>query len=579
MSVQKSLKLIPYGITGFKKLRSDNYVYVDKTRYVELLEKQGILYPFVVRPRRFGKSLFADTLRAYYDINEATDFEKNFRGTYISSHKTPLANQFYILRFVFSGIDGDDVPRRFYNAVRNGLTRFFNAYPHSRQQEVLSADLGSAADLLDAFFSILGTDYCQKLCVIIDEYDQFANALLSKNAALFRSITSSNGFLKNFYSRLKTEADDSGAVARIFITGVTTISLDSMSSGFSIANNLTAHPMFAGLCGFSEDELRAMIPEVLDLDTCGKSVDDIVARMKEWYNGYRFSPLKSESVFNASMCFYYLQALQTTGEEPSPLLDTAFAQDLEKISGILTLGEPAFVKSVVSQALRGEALSFPSGSLQQLNLNLTNRLTDEEVLSALVYFGYLTFAEGNRYALVVPNRAVAIQFFEYYQRYLLASTSFTFSLKTFSDAYRALGAGDPEPLFRAAAGRFASESGIHESLHLTESDFHTLLSAALYFTEDYRVHREVEARGGPHPGYIDLVIEPARGKSGFTYVVELKYLTRQEGTEKAVQATLKKALQQVRGYSECDNIRSIQSLKRVAAVFVGTELKALAVED
>ena len=432
---------------------------------------------------------------------------------------------------------------------------------------------------MDAFFSILGTDYCQKLCVIIDEYDQFANALLSKNAALFRSITSSDGFLKNFYSRLKAEADDSGAVARIFITGVTTISLDSMSSGFSIANNLTAHPMFAGLCGFSEDELRAMIPEVLDLDTCGKSVDDIVARMKEWYNGYRFSPLKSESVFNASMCFYYLQALQTTGEEPSPLLDTAFAQDLEKISGILTLGEPAFVKSVVSQALRGEALSFPSGSLKQLNLNLTNRLTDEEVLSALVYFGYLTFAEGNRYALVVPNRAVAIQFFEYYQRYLLASTSFTFSLKTFSDAYRALGAGDPEPLFRAAAGRFALESGIHESLHLTESDFHTLLSAALYFTEDYRVHREVEARGGPHPGYIDLVIEPTRGKSGFTYVVEIKYLTRKEGTDKAVQATLAKALQQVRGYADCDNIRSIQPLKRVAAVFVGTELKAFAVED
>ena len=101
MSETKPLKLIPYGISGFKKLRSGNYIYVDKTHYISILEKQGILYPYIVRPRRSGKSLFADTLRAYYDINEAANFEKNFHDTYIGNHKTSLANQFYILRFFF----------------------------------------------------------------------------------------------------------------------------------------------------------------------------------------------------------------------------------------------------------------------------------------------------------------------------------------------------------------------------------------------------------------------------------------------------------------------------------------------
>ncbi len=577
MPEQEALKLIPYGIAGFKQIRADNYVYVDKTKYIETLEKSGAKYPFFVRPRRFGKSLFLDTLSAYYDKNEVERFDETFRGTYIAAHKTPLANQYCILKFSFAGMS-NAVEEKFYYTVRNSLVDFFERYPHPKQDAILEKQFPGAETLIESFFSILGSAYRQKLYVIIDEYDQFANAVLAKNLPLFREITSTDGFLKDFYTKLKAATDDNGPVARIFITGVTSISLDSMTSGFSIAQNLSMFPQFAGLYGFNEVELKAVIPQVVDLDACGRSDDEVFRQMKQWYNGYRFSVDSDETVFNASMCFYYLSALRNTHREPKAMLDPAFAQDMSKIAGILKLGDPDFVKSIVTKALQNESIDFPAGDLQLLNLNNHDELDENELLSAMVYLGYLTFAPGDSYSLVVPNKAVAIQFFEYYQKFVLALPKFKFAARDYSEAYQALSKGDPAPLFHLACSRFTDQSGLHTNLHLSESDFQTLLAASLYFTDDFEVRREVEAVGGAHPGYIDLLIEPSQGKAGPAYLVELKHLKKSAGTEAAVKTALAKAMEQAQSYAACSSLRSISNLKCVAAVFVGTQLRELAVD-
>lgn len=572
---KKPLKQLPYGEARYQEIRFGNYAYVDKTCYIERLEKCGTNFPFIVRPRRFGKSLFTDTLALYYDRAEAGDFEKNFAGTYIGAHKTPLANQFYVLSFAFAGLAAGALVQNFYDCVLSSLNDFFTTYPHPRQREVLEGQFSSAGALVERFFAILGAEFRKKVYVIIDEYDQFANVVLSQDVGEFREITAADGFLKDFYTKLKTAASGKGAVAKVFITGVTSISLDSMTSGFSIATNLTTDPEFAGLYGFSEDEIRRLIPEVLDTDVYGQSAEAIVERMKEWYNGYYFSPDSAESVFNASMSCYYLRALQRLNHEPVTMLDPAFAQDLQKIVGILQLGDPDFVKTVVTKGLQREAIRFPMGDLQLLNLNQQEKLDDDGVLSAMVYLGYLTFAEGDSFSLVVPNRAVAIQFFEYYQQYILATPAFKYSNQEFSEAYAALAAGDPAPLFAAACRRFSEKSGLHTHLHLTESDFQTLIAAALYFTDDFEVEREVEARGGDAPGYIDLLIRPAAGVTAPSYLVELKYLTKKEGTPAAVKAAAEAATAQAERYARCDNIRTIPNLKRVTAIFVGTRLETL----
>ncbi len=567
-----ALKKNPLGLADFRDLLRDNYAYADKTRFIEVIDDVNFLH--VVRPRRFGKSMFTTMLQAYYDKAAADEFDSNFAGTYIARHKTASANQFYVLRLEFSGLgSSDDLQDAFQQSLVSKLSAFFETYPHPRQTEILCGKFASPAVLIERFFTVLGAPYCKKLCLIIDEYDQFANAVLSQDVDEFRRITSAKGFLKDFYAKIKEAT--AGPVARIFITGVTSISLDSMTSGFSIATNLTTDPEFAGLYGFSEDEIRRLIPEVLDTDVYGQSAEAVVERMKEWYNGYHFSPDSAESVFNASMSCYYLRALQRLNHEPVTMLDPAFAQDLQKIVGILQLGDPDFVKTVVTKGLQREAIRFPMGDLQLLNLNQQERLDDDGVLSAMVYLGYLTFAEGDSFSLVVPNRAVAIQFFEYYQRYILATPSFKYSNQEFSEAYAALAAGDPAPLFAAACRRFSEKNGLHTHLHLAESDFQTLIAAALYFTDDFEVEREVEARGGDAPGYINLLIRPAAGVTAPSYLVELKYLTKKEGTPAAVKAAAEAATAQAERYARCDNIRTIPNLKRVTAIFVGTRLETL----
>lgn len=582
MTQKKALKKIPYGNAGFLSIRSDDYAYVDKTRFIEVFEQCGSRFPFIVRPRRFGKTLFTETLRAYYDKAEAANFEKNFKDTYIGSHRTPLASQFYVLKFTFAGFSDRTPQEDFLRTVRNAVVSFFNIYPHPRQNEILKASFSNAGALIETFFAVLGPEFRQKVFVIIDEYDHLTNTVLSRELAEFKAITSAAGFFKDFYTKLKSATEDMGPVARIFVTGVTSIALDSMTSGFSIATNYTTRSAFSALFGFTETELRQLISEVIDLDAYGHSLDDVVARMKTWYDGYRFSAKVDEAVFNASMCLYYLSYIRDENEEPVTLLDPSFSQDLQKISGILGLGDPAFVKMIVTRALQHEAIEFPVGDLQLLNLNKNDRFDAASVLSAMFYMGYLTFAPNDRYRLVVPNRAVAIQFFEYYLQYVLSvsEASGRYSAMDLTRAYRALEKGDPEPLFRSASARFADGSDVMTAVHLSESDFQTLIAATLYFDNDVEVVREAQALGAKG-GRIDLLIRPTAGSPvKHTFLVELKYLSKAEGkTESAVKEAKEKALSQLRRYARCSNIRGISNLKCVAAVFVGTQLAEFVTED
>ena len=149
------LKQVPYGEADYRKIRFGNYLYVDKTRYIESLENCGSNYTLVVRPRRFGKSLFVDTLQLYYDKAQAANFDVNFSGTYIGSHKTALAGQFYVLKFVFAGISSGNVVRNFYDCVLSSLYDFFTAYPHPRQNEILQGHFDGAAALIERFFAVL----------------------------------------------------------------------------------------------------------------------------------------------------------------------------------------------------------------------------------------------------------------------------------------------------------------------------------------------------------------------------------------------------------------------------------------
>ncbi len=383
MSDNIQLKPSTYGEADFAYIRENGLAYVDKTQFIEALETCGSRYPFIVRPRRFGKTLSTSVLEAYYDEAAADRFEQVFAGTYIGAHKTALASKFRVFHLDFSGLASPNstvLQTEFLETVKASVRQYFSRYPHPNQNEVLQENFPTATTLITRFFSLAAEVSPKKIYVIIDEYDQFANEILSEDLDHFKSITSSEGFFKNFFSKLK--AATRYAVARIFITGVTSISLDSMTSGFNIATNYTTDPAFANLYGFTETELRELVPQILDLDRLGLHVDELISRMKEWYNGYRFSPYCETTVFNPTMCLSYLCSLQRYGKEPPSLLDPNLGQDLKKIENILHLGDRTFVKNAVERALRREPIPF-SGALQTLNLNQQSQLDRESLLSAM----------------------------------------------------------------------------------------------------------------------------------------------------------------------------------------------------
>ena len=295
---------IPYGISNYKKIIKEQYMYVDKTRFIEILESLNTVYPVFLRPRRFGKSLLVSTLQYYYDKNYADEFDSLFGNTYIGAHKTPLANSYYVLRFDFSKLNTESEERlkeSFYKSVRVQLDDFRVCY--GLDISIKESNTYNAADLLDGFLMKVKQFIGRKLYVMIDEYDHFTNAILgSKNA--FTKIASTEGFVKNFYAVFKSHSSG-GCIDRIFITGVTALTLDSFTSGFNISKNISMFPELNEMVGFTSEETKALLKEI-----SAESLDKTMAVLTENYNGYRFHSRAENTVFNSNMVLYFMNEYQ-----------------------------------------------------------------------------------------------------------------------------------------------------------------------------------------------------------------------------------------------------------------------------
>ena len=227
-------------------------------------------------------------LQADCDIAATKDFERNFDSTYIGEHKTPLANTFRVMHLDFSGIDADIFTEGFVANDRDGPLDFSLRNNFKEGTDLLQGHYRSLSLLLTDFLFVYKQYFTDSIYLAVDEYDQGADEVLAMNIESFRDLTRSGGILKTFYSKIKDFAAKS-TIARIFITGVTTIQLDSMVSGLSIAKIFAANAQFTTMFGFTETELRNWIPQLVDLKRYGKSLDEVLTRMKEWYNGYCFS--------------------------------------------------------------------------------------------------------------------------------------------------------------------------------------------------------------------------------------------------------------------------------------------------
>ena len=308
----------------------------------------------------------------FYDISYKDRYEELFSGTDIYQEKLASHNSYHVIDFDFSSVSTLDLNQlltSFSLAISDGIRDFKRRYPD------LVFDY-SEIDKLDPAglfteFSMAYADYAgnKKLYVLIDEYDNFANELLSQDIELFLSITGKNGFLKKFYASIKNQIKRS--IAKTFITGVSSVSLDSLTSGFNIARNITDNAFFNEYAGFTEDELKTLIPQLVDVENLGVSSNEIISRMKPVYDGYCFSKQAEQTVFNSSMCLYYLDEIrkQKILLNPEDYLDPACDQDGYKLEQIFSLTDKTIVDEIIDTYLQGD--TFYVDKLSE-NINLNN---------------------------------------------------------------------------------------------------------------------------------------------------------------------------------------------------------------
>lgn len=574
----------PYGQYLYEDFRQGNRAFADKSSIIKSLDDDSLsYYPVLLRPRRFGKSTFVQMLKCFYDISYENRYEELFSSTHIYQEGLASHNSYHVIDFDFSSVSTLDLNQllsSFSLAISDGISDFKRRYPdfifdYSKIDKLDPAGLFTE-------FSMAYADYAgkKKLYVLIDEYDSFANELLSQDIELFLSITGKNGFLKKFYASIKNQIKRS--IAKTFITGVSSVSLDSLTSGFNIARNITDNAFFNEYAGFTEDELKTLIPQLVDVEKLGVSTKEIISRMKPVYDGYCFSKQAEQTVYNSSMCLYYLDEIrkQRILLNPEDYLDPACDQDGYKLEQIFSLTDKTIVDEIIDTYLHGDTFYVDKLS-ENINLYNVNEYDQDQVLSILYYLGYLTIdkkeSSTEGMVLKIPNRYMSKLFGKsIINLRLKKETSFvTPSIKT----EPLLAVEDDISSFADSCTEFLSSIMSNQVLlHMNEIALNLALYAKLETVKGrnfiINMQKSIQVKGKGEK-FADLVITVNRGKvNECIYLIELKYLTKTEASDKNKETSIKKLIKdasdQVLQYRESLDFKD-KNVKAYAMVFAGPE--------
>lgn len=578
--IENKIELLnnPYGQVSYETFRNAGLAFADKSSLIESLDNHKMTpYPVLLRPRRFGKSTFVQMLKCFYDISYRDRYEEIFSKTDIYKKNLQSHNSFHVINFNFSGVSGvkeDTLIRSFIIAVSSGINDFMVRYPDfvfnptDAEKETPSSFIKSFIDAYKRYPSK------KSLYLMVDEYDNFANSVLSQDLELFKAITGTGGFLKDFYAAIKEGAET--CIAKTFITGVSSVSLDSLTSGFNIARNVTSRACFNEYAGFTETELAALIPQLVDIRQIDMSPEEIIAKMKPVYDGYCFSQESDHTVFNSSMCLYYLDEMRVKGHflPPEDYLDPASDHDGSKLQQLFDIAEDGLVDEIVESYLSND-LFFLDKLAENINLNKVTKYSREQLLSMLYYLGYLTIdkdaSDSSALALKIPNLFMSKLFAQCIaDMRLKTNTVFT---DTVLDISSLRDVNDDINSFASSCTEFLSGIFTNQVLtHMSEMALNLTLYTKLKSLRGIFVEMQKSLRVvGKGEKFADLVITVNKGKSNqCIYLIELKYVTKTDATEAKIQNTVKDATEQVLRYKSAMEFRDRQ-VKAYAMVFVGSE--------
>ena len=563
---------IPYGVSDFRTVRTEGLYYVDKSAYIADLEQMG-RFIFFVRPRRFGKSLFIDMMRYYYDLGQKDNFEAYFGELAIGRSPTVNRSRYMVLPIDFSkvgGMGGDGLEAKFNNYMDAALDDFVNRYrgyypagtfdglvPEKKFKSVVDAAK------LNGF----------PLYLIIDEYDNFTNALIrSAGKDPYRTITHGAGFYREWFKLFK------GSFDRIFMTGVSPVTLDDLTSGFNIAANVSQDARFNAMLGFSESEVLRIYQDFKGAGAFqeGDPVD-IVKSIKPWYDGYCFATAKvgRESVFNSDMVLYHLKSMVLTGLPPENMVDANISTDYDKLETIVDLQRQAGAQDVEDVSPLTEELAAHG----EISFELVPSFPADAIIktanfrSLFHYYGVLSMAERRKGMTFfrVPNICVEKQIFNYlrdsYGRVKLPDwVDWTHLASAF--AYD----GAWQPFLRRLAADFAETTPVRGALS-GEIRLQGYMQAEFGHLNYYLMKPEMELACG----FCDFCLFPERvyyGDVKHSYIIELKY-TKADATDDEVAAKAVEGIEQLHRYAadRCvPNLARGTELHLILFQFKGKEL-------
>lgn len=554
------MKKLPYGISNYEELIREDYYYVDKTEYIEKLEALAEKRIMCLRPRKFGKTLFTSTLEYYYDINTKSKFKELFKNTYIGKHPTKLRNSYHILKFNFSGIDttnDENTILGFKTIVQNSIQSFvlrygIDFYVNPEQ---------TAEGMLDSLFvAFLTQKVNQKIYVIIDEYDHFANELLGFNTSKFKELVSRNGKVRKWYEILKKGTES--VVDRIFITGVAPITLDSLTSGFNICSDKTMDVEFNNMLGFTKQELINMLN---DLKIEKNEQDTLLPILKENYDGYTFSQESNEKIYNSNMCLYLLKDYLRFNRLPNSLVDTNIASDYKKLSEMLKLCTGEKRKEILEKTLSGEGII--TNITEKFNPEM--EFKDTEFASMLYYLGYLTIAESElgKPKLKIPNKTMREIYADFFIEVMDKEANLFIYEEDYNQMLREMAFEGKIDKIVETVQKYLNNLSNRDYQRFDEKYVKIIFYCICMNLNLFNVKSEPEV----NRKYPDILLVPKDYTQGYhAIMVEFKYL--KAGEKEKIREVQAEARKQIEEYGEFEEIKIIPNLHKYTIVAVNDEL-------
>ena len=554
------MKKLPYGISNYEEIIEDGYYYVDKTMYIEKLESIPEKRIMFLRPRKFGKTLFTSTLENYYDIKKVDKFEKLYGETYIGKNPTKLKNSYHILKFNFSGIDTTNEETTI-NGFKSKVASSIKFFTERYGIDFFVNNEDEAENILDNLIKAFNLQKKgEKIYVIIDEYDHFANELLGFNTNQFKNLVSKNGKVRKWYEILKEGTES--VIDRIFITGVAPITLDSLTSGFNISTDITQDEGFNEMMGFTEEELKKLMTEQ---NIKEEKQEELLPVMRENYDGYKFSVHGKEKIYNSNMCLYFLNRYIRFNRIPTELIDMNIASDYTKLGKMLSLCQGEEREKVIEKTVSGEGIV---SDIRQ-KFNPAMEFTEMDLISMLYYLGYLTIAgeEFEKPELKVPNKVMKEIYSEYFLEILKEETDLQIRESDYNEMLREIALEGKIDKIIEMLGKYLKNLSNRDFIKFDEKYIKIIFYCIAMNLKIFRLKSEMEVQ----KKYPDILLIQKNTSKGYKGVmIEFKYLKKEEaGKLKEKQEEAKK---QIKEYGEFEEIRDLKNIYKYTVVAVNDEI-------